>query len=123
MIRKHSLRCADGQATVELALVLPILVMVMLLVFQVALIGKDHLVAVHAAREGARAASVGDDATSVVHRFLPGASVGTQGGHAIGDPVRVDVGYVSRTSLPLVGPLLPDVRVRASVEMRTERPR
>lgn len=114
---------AAGQATVEFALVLPVLMLVILLVFQVVLIGKDQLLVIHAAREAARAASVGADADAAARRVLPGAQVRVSGGASVGAPVAVEVIAVSPTALPLVGPLLPDPTVRARVEMRTEQAR
>ena len=55
--RRHA-RPDDGQAAVELALVLPAVVLLLLALVQFALIGRDELLVVHAAREAARAASV-----------------------------------------------------------------
>ena len=45
-----------GQAAVEVALVLPFLALVLLLVVQTALVVRDQVLVVHAAREAARAA-------------------------------------------------------------------
>ncbi len=47
-----------GQATVELVLVLPVVVLALLLVIQVGLIARAQVLVVNAAREGARAAAV-----------------------------------------------------------------
>ncbi|HVF75326.1 MAG TPA: TadE family protein [Acidimicrobiales bacterium] len=47
-----------GQAAVELALVLPILLAVVFLLAQVGLLARDRVLVVHAAREAARAAAV-----------------------------------------------------------------
>jgi hypothetical protein len=54
----------EGQAAVEVALVLPLVATLLLLVVQTALIVRDQVLVVHAAREAARAAAVeaGDDA-------------------------------------------------------------
>ena len=49
-----------GQATVELALVLPLVAILVLLVLQAGLVIRDQLLAAHAAREAVRAASVSD---------------------------------------------------------------
>lgn len=54
------LRDRRGQATVELALVLPVLVLVVVGIFEFALAWRTHQVLTHAAREGARAAAVDD---------------------------------------------------------------
>ena len=50
-----------GQAAVELALVLPVVVVLLLGMLQVALVGRDQLALELAAREGARAAAVSAD--------------------------------------------------------------
>ena len=47
-----------GQATVELALGLPVVCIGVLLVLQLALVGRDAVLVAHAAREAARAAAV-----------------------------------------------------------------
>jgi Flp pilus assembly protein TadG len=54
-------RGEPGQATVEFALVLPLLVLAMLALVQVALLVRDHLAVVQAAREAVREASVDPD--------------------------------------------------------------
>ena len=43
----------SGQATVELAFVLPLLFALLALLFQITLIGRDELLVVHAARDAA----------------------------------------------------------------------
>jgi len=47
-----------GQASVELALVLPLVVVLLLVVVQVGLVVRDQILVVHAAREAAREAAV-----------------------------------------------------------------
>jgi Flp pilus assembly protein TadG len=47
-----------GQAAVELALSLPVVVLLLLLVVQTGLVLRDQVLVVHAAREAARAAAV-----------------------------------------------------------------
>ena len=113
-----------GQATVEFALVLPVLVLALLAVLQVALVVRDHVAVVHAAREAARAASVDPDpgrAVRVAHATLPGADVHVGARPRVGEPIAVVVTYESHTDLPLVGPLFPDPTLRSRVVMRVER--
>ena len=121
-----------GQATVELAVVLPLVVMLLVLVLQIALVARDQVMVVHAAREAARSAAVAEAAgdrpeaatraarasgafapaqMSVVTELLDG-----------GRRVRATVRHTNRTDLPLVGALLPDVDLEASAVMRVERP-
>ncbi len=120
MIRRRE----RGQATVEFALLLPLVVMAALAVVQVALIVRDHVATVAAAREAARSASVDPNpahATRAARRVLPGAIVRVGDRPAVGEQITVEVSYVSATELPLVGVLFPDPRLQAKVVMRVER--
>ncbi len=124
----HSPR-AGGQATVELAMALPVVAMALLLVVQVALVAQAQILVVHAAREGARAAAVDPQpgAAARAARVTPGLR--PSGLHVVSSPrgpsssiIRVTVHYRARTDVPLVGLLLGDVKVRAAVAMRVEDP-
>lgn len=113
-----------GQATVELALVLPLLVLGLLAVLQVGLVVRDQLGVVHAAREAARAASVHRDSSRAVQaarRSLPGARVEVGRRPSVGEHITVTVRYRSHTDLPLVGVLFPDPELHAASTMRVER--
>lgn len=113
-----------GQATVEFALLLPVLVLALLAVLQVALVVRDHIAVVHAAREAARAASVDPDparAVRAAHRTLPDAEVHVGPRPEVGGSITVEVSYTSRTDLPLVGALFPDPTLESRVVMRVEK--
>lgn len=112
-----------GQAAVELALTLPAVVMLLLAIVQFALVARDEVLVVHAAREAARAASLGGSASGAAVRVLPGARVSVEGGSRVGDPVVASVSFHDVTDLPLVGPLIPDPWLHARVTMRAEEPR
>lgn len=117
-------RGGSGQATVEFALVLPLLVMAALAVIQVALVVRDQLAVVHAAREAAREASVEPDpqrAVAAARRTLPGASVDVGSRPAVGESITVEVSYRSVTDVPIVGALFPDPVLRSRAVMRVER--
>ena len=118
----------EGQASVELALVLPLVIVLLLVVVQVGLIVRDQILVVHAAREGAREAAV--DASPDAPRRAALASsalagdrlrVTSSGRAAVGSRVRVEVAYRSPTSLPLVGAALGELTLRGSATMRVER--
>jgi hypothetical protein len=49
-----------GQSTVEFALILPLVVLVVLFIVQAGFVVRDQVLVSHAAREGARAAAVDD---------------------------------------------------------------
>ena len=117
-----------GQATVELALVLPLVAVLVLVVLQVGLVVRDHLLVEHAAREAARAASVADaDRSSAANRAAVRAADLDAGRLRVssnvtdgGERVAVHVDYRSATDVPLVGLLLPDVELRGDAVMRVE---
>ncbi len=113
-------RSQDGQATVEFALVLPAVVIVVLLIFQVLVIGRDYIRVVDTTREAARAAvvdSTGADAMEAVRRELPGAGLTLQRN---GPTMTATVRHVAKTSLPIIGLLVPDVPMQRSLTMRIE---
>ena len=116
-----------GQATVELALVLPLAVLFALIVVQLGVVAKDLVLVHHAAREGARAAAV-EPTPAAARAGATGAtslddgrmSVRLRGGTERGDHATVSVIYRAPTSVPIVGALLPDIELEASVTMRVE---
>lgn len=113
-----------GQATVELALVLPLVVLALMSVIQVGLVVRDQVAVIHAAREAARAASVDRDpaaAMRAARRVLARADVQVGARPKVGEPIAVEVEYRSRTGLPLVGALFPDLDLSARATMRVER--
>lgn len=117
-----------GQSTVELALVLPVLLVLVLGIVQVGLVVRDHVRVVHAAREGARAAAVSSDPAAAEQAVAANAGLApdrlrvvTSGRGARGSAVTVSVTYRASTDLPLVGPLLPDLELDAAATMRVER--
>lgn len=116
-----------GQATVELALVLPLVVVLALIGLQLGVVAKDLVLVHHAAREGARAAAV-EPTVGAARAAVVGSStlesdrldVSLSGGTERGSQTTVTVTYRAPTDVPLVGALVPDVTVRASVTMRVE---
>ena len=122
--RRAGQRGQRGQATVEFAFVLPLVVLALLAVVQVGVVVRDQLGVVHAAREAARAASVDPDpgrAVRAAHRTLPGADVDVGSRPKVGGEVSVTVHYTSVTDLPLVGELFPDPDLHATSVMRVEK--
>jgi len=63
---KNKLNKEEGAAAVEMAIILPALVMIIFGIFQFGLLFNNYLAITHAAREGARMASVGNYSESVV---------------------------------------------------------
>jgi hypothetical protein len=76
---------------------------------------------VHAAREAARAAAVGDDPSRAARRVLADAEVHVGSRPAVGQPITIEVTYHVRTDVPLVGALFPDLDLHAKAVMRVEK--
>jgi hypothetical protein len=87
MCKARAGRGEDGQATVELVAVLPVLGLVAVLAWQAVVAGQTWWLAGVAAREGARAAALGGDPAAAAERVLPGARLVRAGA----DGVRVRV--------------------------------
>ena len=112
----------------ELALTLPVLALVLLAVLQMTILGRDHLLVVHAARGAAREAAVDSRPASIRQAAisaapaLKAARVSTETSHHRGSPgiVTVTVSYVVETDVPLVGSLLPDVPLVGKASIRDE---
>lgn len=120
-------RRAAGQAAVEVALVMPVVALLLLSVVQVALVVRDQVLVVHAAREAARAAAVDPSPGAARQAAVAATSLRPErldvdvppvGG--AGRLVTATVAYRSPTAAPLIGPLLPDVVVRGRASMRRE---
>ncbi len=116
-----------GQSTVEVALLLPFVVLLLLAVVQVGLVVRDQVLVTHAAREAARAAAVDpepraatDAAASAADLAPARLDVEVSGRGDPGSRVRVEVAYRSSTVVPLVGRLIGDVVVRSAATMRVE---
>lgn len=116
-----------GQAAVELALVLPLVAVLALMLLQVAVVVRDQVLVIHAAREGAREAAVNADPAAARQAATAGASleperleVGTSGRAGPGSRVKVGVTYTSPTDIPVVGVLVGDVELSGSASMRVE---
>jgi hypothetical protein len=118
-----------GQSTVELALVLPVVVLLLLVLLQVGLVARDVVLVAHAAREGARAAANDPDPDAAREAVEASAGldpdrleVHTSGRDGAGSRVRVEVTYRIPTNVPVIGHLLGDHIAKSVVTMRVEGP-
>lgn len=128
--RTRRLRSEErGSATVEFALVLPLVMLMALALLQVGLLVKDQLVVVEAARAGAREGAVSRD-DGKARQAAVEAAVGLRSDQievdvrrdgGLGGPVAVTVLYRAATAVPLVELLFPSaVELRATAIMRQE---
>ena len=99
-----------GTAAVEFALVLPLILVVALALVQTGLLVRDRLLVEAAARAGARAAAVQDDASAIRSAALAAAPSLDEGGvdlgvtrkGARGEPVTVSIRYLASVRVPFV---------------------
>ena len=118
-----------GSASVEFALVLPLMLVVGLALLQVALFAKDQLILQEAARAGARQAAVSHDDGSVRDAVTEAAATldrariraAIDRAPPSDGPVTVTVTYDAPISVPVVRWLFPSqVRLSARSTMRQE---
>ena len=112
---------------VELALTIPLIVLLLLAIIQLGLVIRDQVLVVHASREAARVGAVDPD-PKAPKRAAAGSSgldpnrlsVSSSDRGGPGSTLSVTVRYSSPTEVPLVGAFLPDVRLRAVTAIRVE---
>jgi Flp pilus assembly protein TadG len=118
-------RGQHGQATVETALVLPVVALLLLAMVQAGLLVRDRVLVVHAARSAARAVAVqpdlaaARDALGDVDRDRFSVSLG--GDLGPGGLATVTV-RARPTPVPLLGRLVSGVRLEQRLVVRVEEP-
>jgi Flp pilus assembly protein TadG len=109
--RRRAISGADrGTATVEFALVLPLLLVMCLALVQVGLLARDRLLVEAVARAGAREAALQADQAAIRAAALaagPGlepeaVTIGVTRAGSVGDPVTVEVTYAEPIRVPFV---------------------
>jgi len=112
-----------GQATVEFALTIPVLVIALLGAIQVFVILVDRIHLVHVTRDAVRAASVGDDPRSaaemVIDRSFPDREISLTVSTSE-NVVTVEMVLSNPTDVPIIGRFLPEVELRESLSMLAE---
>ena len=113
-----------GQSTVEFALVLPVILLLLLGLLQAGVLFRDQLVVAAAAREAAREAAVTADHGKIAgaaRRAAPGLRIDVEvvRGQKRGDRAAVVI-TAQPTKLPLVGKVVARKRLRAEATMRVE---
>jgi len=114
-----------GQASIEFALVLPLVLLVLLGLLQVGVFMLEKLQVSGAAREGAREAAVTSDESRIeqaAKRAAPGMAISVEvdRGANRGDPAVVAVS-ARPTELPLMGEVVDGLRLKSSATMRVEK--
>lgn len=122
-------RRAEGQATVELALTLPLVAVLLAALVQTGLVVLDQVRLWHAAREAARAAVVDSQphvaSMAVRAAGFRGAEVTVEPEPVLrrrGAPLTVSLAYRPEATVPLIGVLFRGLSLEAEATMRIERP-
>ena len=117
-----------GQATLELAFCLPIVLLLLGAVIEIGLLAGDQVRVEHAAREAARAAAVDGDLSDIRSAASAGGLEGLEvhvtpqaASRVQGEPVVVDVRYPRDARVPIIGELF-SPRMSATAQMRIEKP-
>lgn len=118
-----------GQATVELALALPLAVLILAALFEIGLLVTDQVRLVNAAREAARAAVVDPDPEAAREAAraagLDGIEVSVTPRpeqRVQGEPLKVSLSYQPGGRVPLIGELFARATLDATATMRIEQP-
>jgi len=114
----------EGQAAVELALVLPLLVVLLLAIVQVGLVVRDEVLVIHAARSAAREAALGSGPRQVAAAAQAASGLRPERlqvrSATFGREVAVTVSYRSVAIVPIVNRLMPDVRLEETCRLALE---
>ncbi len=119
---------SSGQATVELALALPFVALLLAALVEVGVLARNHALVWHAAREAGRIAAVEPESGSVEQAARRSGlaplevAIDTPPEERIaGRPIRVTVSYHHDGRVPVLGYLF-QTEIEASASMRIERP-
>jgi hypothetical protein len=123
-----SRRSERGQATLELALCLPLFLFLVGAAIEVTAVSIDNIRVWHATREAARVAAVEPDpsvATRVAADVIAPIDISIspeRDARVGGDPVVVEATYRPEADVPVIGRLFERLRLSARVAMRIEVP-
>ena len=125
------LRSNKGQSIVELAILLPVLLMLLFGTIEFGRIYGTYMIISNASREGARVAAVGGSTTQIQNAVIgtaPTLNVGSMtivvsksGAGNRGDTVMVTIGYDIAIIAPLIGVVVDNpMHLESQMQMRIE---
>lgn len=132
VIKSKRFSKSKGQAIVETALILPVILLILTGIIDFGLLFNNYLVIVNASREGARIAAVGSSDTEINTRIanitstLDQSKVTTtiypaESLRKKGDPVTVTVGYDNTLLTPIISAIVPNpLHIEGKTVMRIE---
>jgi len=131
-LRRKLLRDTNGQALVETALVIPLLLLLLLGVFEFGRLFNAYMTVQHAAREGARLGVLGATDAEIIAQVqanavtlsadqLTVAVSPSEGSRATGTILTVTVDYSFEVVIPLISEFLgAGIPIRSALSMRVE---
>lgn len=130
-VLKFSIKNERGQAIVETAIILPIIVLLLMGMVEFGRLSNAYMAVTHAGRHGARHAIVGGSNEEIISRVKNAAAplepdqltvtIEPQTGRVSGQDVRVTVTYPFQMITPLTGAIFKEpLVVRSDVTMRIE---
>jgi Flp pilus assembly pilin Flp len=124
MLRRltRNIKNEKGASSIEFALVLPVLVMLMIGILQFGSAYGNYLAITHAAREGARLAAVNQFSEAVVReKAYPvnpdSIAISYPNGNIHGEPVMVTIKYSKRIDIPIWGSTVIPLQSQASMRI------
>ncbi len=129
---RRSLKGEKGTALVEMALVLPVFLLVLLGIMEFGLAMNAYVSIQHAAREGVRLGITGASDAEIIARVQDaaypvdpariGVSISPEASlRERGDPLTVTVQYTHQFMTPLIGSIVGNtVTMKSSIDMRME---
>ncbi|MCR4441597.1 MAG: pilus assembly protein [Peptococcaceae bacterium] len=129
---KRFLKCGRGQAAVEFALVIPVLLLLLFGIVEFGRIFGASLIVAHSAREGARLGSMGASDSEIILRVEEAAAsldadlldieiTPDEAGRETGTPIRVHVAYPVTVYAPFISIITGQtVTVQSDMVMRVE---
>lgn len=121
-----------GQAMVEIAIIIPILIIILMTIFEFGRIFNTYLIMTHASREGARSAALGCNDTEVSQAvnnsvaYLDASNLTisitpTKSSRTRGSNVTVNLKYDLDIIVPVIDKILPDpFNIESQTSMRVE---
>ncbi|MBS4021937.1 MAG: pilus assembly protein [Dethiobacter sp.] len=130
MYLRTLMKSQQGQAIVEMALVLPIIILLLMGIFEMGRVGNAYLTVTHAARHGARYGAVGGSNTEITDKVMQAAPTLDQSKVAVtieplirsaGGDITVTVAYPIELITPVLSGIVSNpVLVKSAVVMRLE---
>lgn len=132
MFIRKLVRDNRGQSLVEMALVLPLLIIILFGIIEFGRVFHSYLMITHASREGARVGVVGQSNGDIEQRIQNATTLNLdkltititpsdQGARTPGVPLTVLVDYQVELFTPILGSILPNpVELQAQTTMRME---